>query len=221
MMALSRDQIRAVERRAIEHYGVPEIVLMENAGRGTAELLTGLGAQGPVVLCCGRGNNGGDGLVIARHLDNRGIPVRVLQFAEPETPAAQMNFQIVSRSGLPLTLFDLKAPLDGRLAASLSDADWVVDALFGTGLRGPLRPPFNEIVETVNRYQKPVLAVDIPSGLDCDTGKPAGPCVRAAHTATFLALKKGFQSPEATPWLGRVHVLEIGSPRNCLQEVDG
>jgi NAD(P)H-hydrate epimerase len=221
MRALSREEIRSVERGAIEHYGVPEIVLMENAGRGASELLMGLGAKGPVVLCCGRANNGGDGLVIARHLDNRGVPVRVLQFGGPETPAAQTNFQIVRRSGLSLTVFDLKAPLAGGLAESLADAEWVVDALFGTGLRGPLRPPFDEVVEAINRRRARVLAVDIPSGLDCDTGKPAGPCVRADHTATFVAFKKGFDAPEAAAWLGEVHVLEIGAPRRCLEEVDG
>jgi NAD(P)H-hydrate epimerase len=221
MRTLSREQIRFVERRAIEHYGVPEIVLMENAGRGSADLLMSLGVKGPVVVCCGRANNGGDGLVIARHLDNRGIPVRVLQFGEPETPAAQSNFQIVRRSDLPLTLFNLKAPLAEALDTSLADAEWVVDSLFGTGLRGPLRPPFEEVVETINRRRARVLAVDIPSGLDCDTGKPAGPCVRADHTATLVALKKGFESTEAAAWLGKVCVLGIGVPRRCLEEVDG
>jgi NAD(P)H-hydrate epimerase len=221
MRTLSREQIRIVESRAIEHYGVPEIVLMENAGRGTAELLLALKVKGPVGICCGRGNNGGDGLVIARHLDNRGVPVLILQVGEPQTPAAKTNFQIASRSGLPVSLFELSSPLGERLASLLDEAEWIVDALFGTGLRGRLKPPFDEIVTAINQSQRRVLAVDIPSGLDCDLGIPEGSCVRADHTATFIAVKKGFDAPQATDWLGKVHVIEIGAPRCCLEELDG
>jgi NAD(P)H-hydrate epimerase len=221
MSTLSREQIREVERRAIEQYGVPEIVLMENAGRGAMELLLQLGARGPVVVCCGQGNNGGDGLVVARHLDNRGVPSRILQFGEPNTSAARVNFQIVQRSGLQLTRFDLKSFDVGKLSSLLIDTEWIIDALFGTGLRGDLRPPFDEIVTVINQRKARVLAVDIPSGLDCDTGVAVGPCVRAEHTATFVATKKGFAMPEAAPWIGHVHVLDIGAPRRSLEEVNG
>jgi NAD(P)H-hydrate epimerase len=221
MRTLNRDQIRAVERRAIEHYGVPEIVLMENAGRGSAELLLGLGVRGLVIVCCGSGNNGGDGLVIARHLDNRGVSVRVLQFGEPTTLAAQTNYQIICRSGLPLDGIDMRTPIKEKLPPLLEGAGWIVDALFGTGLRGALRPPFDEIVLAINRQNVPVLAVDVPSGLDCDTGKPFGPCVRADHTATFMTSKVGFVGAEAAKWLGQVHVLEIGVPRHCFDDVNG
>src|SRR5438270_5540600 len=101
-LLLSRDEVRAVDWRAIEEYGVPGVVLMENAGRGTAELLRALGVHGRVVICCGKGNNGGDGFVIARHLDNWGMPVRVLLFARPEdlTGDAALNQRIIARSGL-------------------------------------------------------------------------------------------------------------------------
>jgi NAD(P)H-hydrate epimerase len=229
MRTLTRNQIQAVEHRAIEHYGVPEIVLMENAGRSAAELLDGLGVSGTVVLCCGRGNNGGDGLVIARHLDNRGLPVRVIQFGEPTTPATLTNYQIVSRSGLPLVVFDLSASPRDRLPPLLGDADWIVDALFGTGLRGALRPPFDDVVSIISssdsghgdRPRARVFSVDVPSGMDCDSGKPMGACIRADHTATFVATKSGFTATGAAEWLGQVHVLDIGAPRNCLLEVNG
>src|SRR5713101_9925134 len=103
-MYLSRDQVRALDRRAMQIYGVPGPVLMENAGRGTAELLHTLGINGKVVICCGKGNNGGDGFVIARHLDNRRVPVRVLLFARPEelTGDAAINYQIIAEAGLPI-----------------------------------------------------------------------------------------------------------------------
>jgi NAD(P)H-hydrate epimerase len=219
--SLSRDQIREVERRAIEEYGVPEIVLMENAGRDAAELLIELGSKGLVTICCGRGNNGGDGLVIARHLDNRGLPVHVVQLGKPETPAAKTNYQIVRRSGLPLTLLELTGPIADQFRNLIAPAEWVVDALFGTGLRGPLRSPFDQAVMAINARTALVLAVDIPSGLDCDTGIHDGACVRADYTATFVAPKKGFDVPEAAAWLGQVHVLDIGAPRRCLEEVYG
>src|ERR671922_618219 len=97
---LSRAEVRELDRRAIEEYGVPGVVLMENAGRGVAELLLSLGVHGPVAVCCGKGNNGGDGFVIARHLDNRNVPVRVLLFARPEelTGDAAVNYRIIARS---------------------------------------------------------------------------------------------------------------------------
>jgi NAD(P)H-hydrate epimerase len=93
-----------------------------------------------------------------------------------------------------------------------------VDALFGTGLTRALGPPFDEIVAAVNARQRPVLAVDLPSGLDCDTGEPLGPTIRATHTATFVAIKKGFLNPASQPWLGEVHVLDIGAPKKLVDE---
>jgi NAD(P)H-hydrate epimerase len=217
-MLLSRDEVRAIDRRAIEEFGVPGVVLMENAGRGTAELLLALGVAGPVVICCGKGNNGGDGFVIARHLDNDGVAVKVLLFARPEelTGDAAVNFGIVRRAGLPVTVHADAAPDWDAIRLDLATADWVVDALFGTGLHGPVRAPFDRLIEVLNASPARVLAVDIPSGLDCDTGQPLGPTVLAHHTATFVALKKGFAEPDAKRWLGQVHVLDIGAPRRSL-----
>ncbi len=211
-MFLTRQQVRDVDRRAIEEMGVPGVVLMENAGRGAAELLRALGIHGRVVVCCGKGNNGGDGFVIARHLDILRMPVRVLLFALPEelTGDAAVNYRIIERAGLAIDV----QPGD-ELPRLLAVAEWVVDALFGTGLTGPLRPPFDRVVEAINASPARVLAVDIPSGLDADSGQPLGPTVRAHHTATFVAPKKGFAEPAARPWVGQVHVLGIGAPR-CL-----
>ena len=214
---LSREQVRALDRRAVEEYGVPAVVLMENAGRGAAEVLLRLGVRGRVDVCCGRGNNGGDGFVIARHLDNRGAAVRVLFFGKPEALAgeAAVNFDIVRRSGLPLTVHA------GAAAEQLAGADWVVDALLGTGVTGPARPPLDQVIAAINGSAARVLAVDVPSGLDCDTGLPLGHCVRALHTVTFVAQKKGFANPAAREWLGQVHVADIGAPRVLVQSLFG
>jgi NAD(P)H-hydrate epimerase len=221
-MFLTRDQIREVDRRAIEEFGIPGIVLMENAGRSCAELLRGLGIAGRVTVCCGKGNNGGDGFVIARHLDNWGVPVRVLLFARPDhlTGDAQTNFAILHKSGLPIIVHEGPDVDRNALRRELGGAAWVVDALFGTGLGGPLRAPFDGIVEAVNGGPAQVLAVDLPSGLDCGTGLPVGPTVRAHHTATFVALKKGFAVPGAKEWVGQVHVIDIGVPRAVLQAIN-
>ncbi len=219
-MYLSRDQVRALDRRAMQVYGVPGPVLMENAGRGAAQLLHALGINGKVVICCGKGNNGGDGFVIARHLDNRRVPVKILLFAHPQELSgdAAIAYRIVAMSELPLTVFD-RPPLDADgLSRELAGADWVVDALCGTGLQGPMRPPLDQAAGAMNASHARVLAVDLPSGLDCDTGQLLGPTVRAQHTATFVALKKGFANPAAASWLGQVHVVDIGAPRKLVEE---
>jgi NAD(P)H-hydrate epimerase len=208
---LSRAQVRELDRRAIEEYGIPGIVLMENAGRGAAEVLMRLNPERlPVVIYCGKGNNGGDGFVIARHLDIHGWPVRLVRLARPTGDAAVME-HVAEAAGIPDRF--------GKVTAFYES--WFVDALFGTGLTGPIGGRYAIDVETMNRHRqkgKKVLAVDIPSGLDCDSGKPLGPCVRADHTVTFVAPKAGFANPEAREWLGEVHVVGIGAPRVLLEQ---
>lgn len=217
---LSRDEVRDVDRRAIDEYGLPGVVLMENAGRGAADVLCSLGVQGPVAICAGRGNNGGDGFVIARHLDLRGYDVRVLLVAAPceLRGDAAINFHVIKRAGIPVRVLGDDLPPD-RLGDELSDAAWIVDALLGTGLTSDVRPPFDAVIERINAAQRPVLAVDLPSGLDCDAGLPLGKCVRADHTVTFVARKKGFDVPGADHWTGRVHVVDIGAPRRLLESL--
>jgi NAD(P)H-hydrate epimerase len=217
-MFLSRDQVRALDRRAIQDFGLPGVVLMENAGRGAADVLLRLGVRGRVLVCCGKGNNGGDGYVIARHLDNHHVPVRVLLFAQPEdlTGDAAVHYQVIARSGLDVRVH-AGAVDEAALATEIAAAEWVVDALFGTGLTGAVRAPLDRVIAALNGGKARVLAVDIPSGLDADTGQPLGPCVRAEHTVTFAALKKGFAEPAAQAWLGQVHLVDIGVPRVLLE----
>src|SRR5436309_3271251 len=134
-MFLSREQGRELDRRAIEEFGVPGVVLMENAGRGTAELLLALGVRGPVVVCCGKGDNGGDGFVIARHLDNYLVPVRVFLFAHPPDLAgdAAVMYRILEKAGTAIHTRPGGTIDQDALRQELSAGDWVVDALFGTG----------------------------------------------------------------------------------------
>jgi NAD(P)H-hydrate epimerase len=217
---LNRAQSREVDRLAIEQYGIPGLVLMENAGRGVADAMAHFGIRGPVVICCGKGNNAGDGLVIARHLDLRGCQVRLCLFARPEdlTGDAAVNSRIVEKIGLPATLF--AAPLDrDRLAAELGAADWIVDALLGTGAQGEPRPPIDAAIDAINAAGRKVMAVDLPSGLDGDTGQAARHTVRAAHTCALAALKPGLTAPAAAPYVGQVHVLDIGAPARLIDEI--
>jgi NAD(P)H-hydrate epimerase len=216
-MPLSRQQVRELDRQASEAYGVPGVVLMENAGRGAVEALLGLGVKGKVVVCCGKGNNGGDGFVMARHLDNQRIPIHILLFARPEalTGDAAINYQIAARSGLPLSIFSGESIDLTEVTRQLAEADWIVDALYGIGLQGPVRAPIDQVISAINKAGKKVLAVDVPSGLDCDTGQPMGATVRADHTVTFVDAKMGFSQPQA--WLGEVHVVDIGAPRKLVE----
>src|SRR5262249_14709750 len=163
-MFLSRDQVRDVDRRALSEFGIPGSVLMENAGRGAAELLLALGVRGPVAICCGKGNNGGDGFVIARHLANHGVAVRVLLFAAPEELTGDaLNYRSLVRMGLPLQVH-AGAALDlPAVRRELELVEWVVDALFGTGLSGPVKQPLAEVIAVINAGPARVLAVDIPS----------------------------------------------------------
>jgi NAD(P)H-hydrate epimerase len=209
---LSRAEVRDFDRRAIEELDMPGILLMENAGRNVAGTLRSLGIKGPVTVCCGKGNNGGDGFVVARHLDNHGVPVRVILFANPRSldGDAAVMFRIMDRCGVPTSVCTGERIDVSALGQQLSGADWIVDALFGTGLSGPIGAPLDAVVGAINAAGARVLAVDIPSGLDCDTGTPLGPVIRAHETVTFVAMKKGFANPAAWAWTGRVHVADIG-----------
>ena len=148
---------------------------------GTTDVLCGLGIGTGVVICCGRGNNGGDGFVVARHLDLRSHAVRVLVFDDPAglRGDAALNFAVLEKSGVPIHRIAVDG-LEGELSSQLSGAGWIVDALLGTGAAGEPRPPLDRIIDTINSQTAPVLAIDVPSGLDCDTGQAGDPTFRAA-----------------------------------------
>jgi NAD(P)H-hydrate epimerase len=218
--SLTRDEVRDIDRRAVEELGLPGIVLMENAGRGTAELMIEFGIDGPVTIVAGKGNNGGDGYVIARHLENRGFEIRVLLFADPKELGgdAATNYRVLRAAGTPIrNCFATDESTDWR--DELSGRAWIVDALLGTGTRGAVRGTFVSVIQQINASKIPVLAVDLPSGLDCDTGEPLGACVCASHTATFVAPKRGFENPNAVTYTGEVHVIDIGVPRSLLASI--
>ena len=217
---LTRVQSRELDRRATEEFGVSSLVLMENAGRGCVDCLQQLGLRAPVVICCGKGNNAGDGLVMARHLDLRAVEVKVLLWADPGKLAGDCaaNFTIVRNSNLPLEIFTGEHDAL-QLSAALAGAGAIVDALLGTGASGEPRPPLDDVIDALNAHPAPILAIDVPSGLDCDTGQAARHTIQAAHTCTFVAAKPGLLSPGAKRYVGELHVQDIGAPRALVQEM--
>jgi NAD(P)H-hydrate epimerase len=228
---LTREQCRQIDRIAIEEYGISGLVLMENAGRGCVDVLERLGIDGPVVILCGKGNNAGDGFVIARHVEIRGYICRVALLSPKQELRgdAAANFAILQKTSIQVidvteqragsSSTSTKSDLLSRLDAEAKDATWIIDALLGTGATGDPRPPFDTAIDWMNRHSAKKLAVDVPSGLDCDTGQPAANTVRADHTCTFAAMKIGFTQPCAKPYTGAIHVCDIGVPPRLVAEV--
>jgi NAD(P)H-hydrate epimerase len=189
---------------------------MENAGRSCAELIReklGSVARPKAVIFCGTGNNGGDGYVIARHLLNSGYEVVVVVCGDYEKIGgdAKINLDIIEKLRQAIERVDPKGDaIAERVKALCEGADMIVDGLFGTGLTGELRGGYRELIEGINEQDCPILAVDIPSGLDCDTGEPLGAAIKADYTVTFVAAKKGFAKPAARKYTGEVYVASIG-----------
>jgi NAD(P)H-hydrate epimerase len=227
MLTLTRQQSRAVDSAAIHEYGIPGMVLMENAGRGVVELLldwdrTLIGDNAPAVLIlCGKGNNAGDGFVIARHLEIHHARPRVILLCTPHELQgdARENFEILRHSDVEIIDLSQADDIASELESHATDAAWLVDAMLGTGAHGEPREPFRTAIQWMNRQPKGKLAIDVPSGLDCDTGQPAECTFQADHTCTFVAMKAGFLAPEAAPYLGEVDIVPIGIPPRLILEV--
>ncbi len=212
--------MREIDRRAQEEFRIPEVILMEHAGIAAAEQALRLLRDGPaggrVLVLAGPGANGGDGLVAARHMDNWGIKTSVVLVADRDRVggAARTNLRIVERLSIPL-----------REIASLSDwRRWragpgrgrfrlIVDAILGTGLSERVREPARSVIRWVNRQACPVVAVDLPSGLSADTGRPFGAAVRADATVTCGLPKRGLLRAGARAWTGQLSVADISLPR--------
>lgn len=217
MKALTTAQSRELDRLAVQLYGVPSIVLMENAGRSVADAVVRMvGPPSRILVLCGPGNNGGDGFVIARHLHNRDYIVSVLLLAKASELKgdALTNYHIINRTRVAIKeIEDI-----GQGQGELESAELIVDALLGTGLKGEVREPFLSAIRILNGLGKPVVAVDVPSGLDADTGLPLGSAVRATKTITFVAQKLGFLNDSAKEYLGKLLIGDIGIPKEALNE---
>ncbi len=243
---LTRAQMRAYDRYAIETCHVPGVVLMENAGRGAADVISGLidprwtrahtpGRRAPdlllarVVVVCGAGNNGGDGFVVARHLHARGAEVEVFLVGSSEkvTGDSRINHDAYIDLGGSFTECPDDDSLD-RLRLALDSADFAVDAVFGTGLDRPVRGTLARAITLLNEAklgrlgQKPrIVALDVPSGLDADSGAPLGTAVQADDTVTFGHLKVGLLTPAGARLSGNIHMVDLGVPDRLIVPMVG
>ncbi len=234
MKTVTAREMQAIDRKAIEEYGIPGLILMENAGRGIAELIFHSFKVQHVCIFCGKGNNGGDGLVIARHLANRGFQVQVLLFAAPETLKADsaVNFDIVRKMGVfcqiiathpnPLPEGEGRArEIEADLIRLTGRSELVVDALFGVGLEREVTGIYRTAIEVINKMERSVVAVDVPSGLDSDTGEIHGVCVKAYVTATLGLPKTGLLKGSGPEMSGKICVVDIGLPKQAVADVLG
>ena len=203
---LTKDQMVEVDRLMIEEWHISLVQMMENAGRSLAELarrtLGGTLTGKQVIVLSGTGNNGGGGMVAARHLHNWGASVECTLIGSEthlkNVPAQQ--WKIIQKMGL------------AAAQPALADADLIIDALIGYGLTGAPRPPAATWIRAANASQTPILALDTPSGLDATRGVPAEPCMRAAATLTLALPKAGLLTPEAQPYVGALYLADIGVP---------
>lgn len=222
--SLTRAQVREVDRISIEEYGIPGIVLMENAGLLAAlaivPLMEGRRAS-PVGIFCGGGNNGGDGYVVGRQLANRGFNVRLYSTKQAHELSgdAATNRRIVDAMGLDVR--SIATPEEvAAVRGEWSEAALLVDALLGTGFEGDVRPPVSDAIAALEDAREEgvsaIVALDVPSGLDCDHGTPSNATVQADLTLTFVARKRGFERPGSQAYTGVVRVLPIGAPQEAV-----
>lgn len=211
---LTRSQMRELDRLAIEKYRIPALILMENAGRAVAqEALKMVKPPARISVICGKGNNGGDGFVAARHLFNQGLKVYVFYLGHImeaiDQGEAGINLRIIYEMGVPIKEISQVEPI----LPYLKKSDLIIDAIFGVGLERPIEGDLRVLIEKINQLNKPIIAIDVPSGLDCNKGIPLGVAIKASQTITLGAAKIGFKKPTAKKYLGKLTVADIGIPR--------
>jgi hydroxyethylthiazole kinase-like uncharacterized protein yjeF len=213
---VTADEMKALDRAAIEDYGISGLVLMENAGRQVVDLIrriTGDIQDRVVTIFTGKGNNGGDGFVAARHLLNMGAEVKVLSLVNTGeiTGDAAVNLEIWRKMGQKVYFVHQGEGIN-IVKLALMNTDIIVDAIYGTGFNGKIQEKAGRIVEVLNNSGKPIVAVDIPSGLEAGTGRVNGPCVRANYTVTFGLPKLGMFLDPGADYTGEITVADISLP---------
>lgn len=208
---ISREEAKAYDHHAINELKVPGVVLMENAGRCAAQLTKRLAKKhqlNNILIVCGGGNNGGDGYVIARHLiqfTNLNVDVVLTTEHNKLQGDALINYQILKNLGIEIPFIDAS-----QLGKHLKPHTLVVDAILGTGFQGQLREDIASLITLINQDAAAILAIDIPSGLDANTGEASWCCIKANHTISFVAKKLGFKQPNACNYTGEISVANIG-----------
>lgn len=220
MRAATTSEMKDLDKVAIETYGIPSIVLMENAGRGAAETILnyfdGI-IDKKVGIFIGKGNNGGDGLVISRYLNQKGVQIQLYLLAPKSRISgdAKINLDIVSKMNIPLVEMTNNEAFN-QLKGEMNHLDIIVDGILGIGLTSDVKGFFKDVIEYINRLKKPIVSVDAPSGLDCDSGWPKGISIEADLTITFGLPKVGQLIYPGLDFVGRLKVIDIGIPNEAL-----
>ncbi len=224
MKLLTAAEMMRIDSQAINEYGIPGMVLMENAAIQTVEMVSELlpvveGSR--VIILAGKGNNGGDGLAIARHLTSMGARVLLFMLCEPESLKgdAAANYAITRKICQEIYPMTIEAHLD-KLMISILQADLIVDAIYGIGFRGELPELESQVVRMVNWSSLPVVSVDIPSGVEADTGRVCGEAIKATCTVTFALPKIGLILEPGKEYAGTVSVADITIPRALMESAD-
>jgi NAD(P)H-hydrate epimerase len=215
---LSARQAKALDYKAREKFGIPTLVLMENAGIAIATAAAKAYQKHPgiIVVICGSGNNGGDGFCAARHLLCRGFKPAVYLAGKINHVKNEAQANLAAWLKLKQKITEIKPANLGRIKKILNKSGLIIDALLGVGVRGQIRPLWQEIIDSINSAGRYVLAVDIPSGLDAANGRLLGRCVKADMTVTFVAKKRGMASSAGKCHCGRIVVRGIGLPNRYL-----
>ncbi len=230
-MILTRAQVREVDQRAINDLAMPGLILMENAGLNAASAIVDYldhlfdlpPSEARVVIVCGGGNNGGDGYVIARHLHNWGVQVAIYASKSPENlhGDAAVNAKIAQRMGLPIHV--MESAMDTPKAMThWQQAHLLVDALLGTGFQGELREDARQMIHRMNQVAEQgihIVAVDVPSGMDCDAEQQTEAATQADVTVTFVAEKPAMETEAGLELCGRIVVADIGVPDEFVERV--
>lgn len=227
LKAVTSEQMRQIDRVAIEQYGIPGIILMENAALAVVEKAAAYLRQHNghcAAVICGKGNNGGDGMAVARHLHQRGFDVRTYILSDPSqfTGDAALNYNILYNINAPITVLSYQDAQEAweRFYADLQRADMIIDALFGTGIKGEIQGLAADVVKAINESGKYILAVDMPSGVNGDSGAICGCAVKADETVTFCLPKIGQLIYPGKEYTGLLTVADICIPRAAVNAMD-
>lgn len=217
---LKAKDVMRLDQLAASQYRIPTLILMENAGRSIAHETLTLSKKGLVVIISGNGNNGGDGFAAARHLanqDNTKVKIWIVGKPERFKPDTVANYQMITAMHIPTAFFNGTESVQ-QLKKDLRSCSIVIDALFGVGLNRKLEEPYSSLVKMINHAKKPVIAIDVPSGLNADTGSVMGSCVKAHTTITLSAAKPGLYVNEGPAHAGNIKIADISIPKALIQK---
>jgi len=220
---VTSQQIQRLDNIAINKYKIDSLFLMENAGRAIADEAASIlknKKTKKVAVICGKGNNGGDGFVAARYLINQGFEVKnfLLGKVKEITSDPYVNLDMLLKSNQKIfELTNLKA--FNAMKKNIKDCSVVIDAIFGVGLKGEVKEPFKTAINFLNRSKKIVISVDVPSGLDVNTGLPLGACVKAYRTISFSLAKRGFFINQGPNFVGKLKIADIGIPKSLIKGI--